>query len=274
MTLLLKVDKSNYFSKEANWEYLGASQIKSWSNCEASTLAELKGEYKREQSNSMKIGSMVHAANEGKLEEFQANHPEMFSKKTKEPLADFKTAERVISYMQNDTLIQKALSGQKEVILTAELFGVQWKIMIDSYNPDKGMFADLKVMSTLYDRYYNVETGMWENFIQHYKYLAQMALYAEIERLATGRETPLVPYLVILTKQNPPDSIILKGLLEDQEQYLSEMEMAVDRIVAIKAGIEKPIPCNNCEYCRSTKKTKIMQYKDFELLAKNGGLKL
>lgn len=37
----------NYFSAENNMKYMGSSQFKSFMKCEAGTMAELKGEYKK-----------------------------------------------------------------------------------------------------------------------------------------------------------------------------------------------------------------------------------
>jgi hypothetical protein len=86
------------------------------------------------------------------------------------------------------------MGGKKQIILTAELFGTQWKIKIDSYHPDK--IVDLKVMRSM-------ERVMGQSFVEHWGYDLQMAIYSAVE----GRE--LATYLAVVTKQDPPDKEII-----------------------------------------------------------------
>jgi len=51
----------NYFSQENNMKYMGASQFKSFMNCEAAALAEIKGEFEREKTVALLVGSYVDA---------------------------------------------------------------------------------------------------------------------------------------------------------------------------------------------------------------------
>ena len=206
--------KENYFSLEASNEYFSVSQYKSFCECEAKAKAEVDGKFVRKQSEDQLVGSMVHAANEGTLDEFRKNNPALYCKqkgKEGQLLSKFKNAEITIDYMMNNKLIQRALSGEKERLFTSEMFGTKWKILIDSYNPGIGIFTDLKIMSNFYDTFYNVEGGVRYNLMEQYGYLLQMAVYAEVERLANNRDNCLQPHVVIITKQVPPDSIILKN---------------------------------------------------------------
>lgn len=65
----------NYFSPENSMKYLGSSQFKSFMRCEAAALAELRGEYQREVSDALLIGSYVDAHYDGTLDIFRAQHP-------------------------------------------------------------------------------------------------------------------------------------------------------------------------------------------------------
>ncbi len=49
------VTRENYFSPENQMEYWGASQLKSFMECEAMALAELKGQYKRESTTALLV---------------------------------------------------------------------------------------------------------------------------------------------------------------------------------------------------------------------------
>ena len=59
MAKLLKLNAENYFSEQANRDYYSVSQIKSFLDCPVKTMAELNGEYVREQNTGMLVGSYV-----------------------------------------------------------------------------------------------------------------------------------------------------------------------------------------------------------------------
>jgi hypothetical protein len=60
---------------------MGVSQFKAFEKCEAAALAELTGEYQREKTVSLLVGSYVDAHFEGTLDVFKAQNPEIFTKK-------------------------------------------------------------------------------------------------------------------------------------------------------------------------------------------------
>ena len=55
----MKLTADNYFSQEAQMEYMSASQFKAFDKCEAAALAEIKGEYIREKTTALMVGSYV-----------------------------------------------------------------------------------------------------------------------------------------------------------------------------------------------------------------------
>lgn len=257
--------KDNYFSLEANRHYMSVSQFKSFvpsfGGCEAAAVAELNGEYEREPSNAMIEGSYIHAWNEGALEEFKANNPDLYSSRGKtagQLKVNFQHCNKMIEVLENDPLVMKALAGQKEMIFTTELFGIEWKCMIDSYQ-DK-LFTDLKCMKSMSDKFWNVEHNCYENFIQHYGYDFQMSVYAEIERLAIGRVCWIIPHMVIVTKEDPPDHDILYFDYDAIESGLMIVEKHIERVKAVKSGDVEPERCEKCEYCRATKKIKTVKH--------------
>ena len=65
----------NYFSPEMNMKYMGSSQFKAFMECETMALAEIKGEYAREKSVSLLVGSYVDAHYEKTLDLFKAQNP-------------------------------------------------------------------------------------------------------------------------------------------------------------------------------------------------------
>lgn len=271
----MKLNSNNYHSLEANRRYMSVSQFKgflpSYGGCEARSMAILNGEYERPYNQAFVEGHYVHAWNEGKLDEFKESNPHLYSTRgaSKGRLkSEFKHCDTIIEALESDELIMKVLDGKKEVIMTAELFGVEWKIMIDSYQPDlgtTGVFADLKVMRSLDGKYWNNDAQMYENFIQHYGYDLQMGIYAEVERLNTNKEHWAIPHMVVATKENPPNKEILYFDYDSIQSSLNIVENNIERVKAVKSGEEEPIRCEKCEYCRLTKKAKIRHYAEFEL---------
>ena len=138
MSAKFQLTAGNYYSDEANEIYLSVSQFKDFvgtygrTGCEEMALAKIKGEYRTEPTNAMMIGSYVDSYYEGTLDEFRAKNPQIFRKDGK-LMSGFQKAEDIIARTERDELFQKYMSGQKQVIMTAELFGVPWKIKMDSY---------------------------------------------------------------------------------------------------------------------------------------------
>lgn len=266
----LQLTGENYFSDLANAQYLSVSQYKSFLSCEAMTMAKINGIYSTKSENeALLFGSLFHKWNEGEKEfnDFLLDNPQMFSTRgtTKGQLkATYSKVYDLIYRAEKDPVIRKALQGEKEKIFTAELFGIWWKICIDSYNPNLGYFADLKSMADIHGRYYKVEEQRYVDFISYYKYDLQMVVYSEIERIANNRNDNLNPLLVVITKESPPDAAIFKGFLDYKDMILAEVEMHTPRIIDLKNGIAEPKQCGRCEYCRSVKKTPIHILEQFK----------
>ena len=260
----MDLNAENYFSPEMNQEYMSNSQYKDFLNCEARAMATIRGEWNPEPSNEMLVGSMIHAWNEGPeaLAKFKAETPRMF-KKNGEPLASFAFADTMIEALKNDTICPYMLEGEKEVIMTTELFGSPWKIKVDSYKPDDSI-VDLKTTKSIWDLQWSSYYQSKVSFIEIYKYFTQFAIYMEVERLAHGRDTWLSPYIVAVSKENPPDKAVIDLTDDIRIQYeLNQIEMNMPRILAVKSGITEPKKCGRCAYCRSVKKVNdIISYRD------------
>ena len=56
---MVRLNSKNYYGKKANQEYMSVSQYKSFLKCEACAMAELNGEYEREESSALLLGSLV-----------------------------------------------------------------------------------------------------------------------------------------------------------------------------------------------------------------------
>jgi hypothetical protein len=235
-------------------------------------MAELIGKWKRKETDAMLFGKYVHAWNEGKLDDFIKKHPQMF-KKNGELYSQFSYTTNVINTIRKDKKIKQALSGKKEVIFTAEMFGIPWKILIDSYRPRKKQFSDLKTLRSLTEKVWIEEQRRSISIYEHRGYFVQIAIYAEIERLANKRSTDdyFWPYIVAVTKEKYPDKAIINFNSPEKSfhifiaEQLNSIGNHIERIKAVKSGKETPNRCNTCEYCRSTKKlTGTVHYSEFE----------
>lgn len=238
----------NYYSDIANQQYMSVSQYKSFCKCEAAAMAEIRGEWKRPETTALLVGSYVDSWFEGTLDEFKANNPEIYTK-TGGVKSDFIQAEQIIQRVQRDPTFMRYMSGKKQEIRTAELFGTLWKIKIDSLHPDK--IVDLKVMRSM-------ERIMGKSFVEHWGYDLQMAIYAAVE----GND--LCTYLAVVTKQTPSDIELISIPKWRRVELLEEVERSMPRILAVKSGAVTPVRCGVCEYCRSTKV--ITEPIDFELV--------
>lgn len=91
MSNLLKLTPENYYTKEANMQYVSVSQYKEFNGttgkmgCEAYAMAKLRGEVEEVTTTALMVGSYVDAYFEGTLPTFSAQHPEIFSSRGKPP---------------------------------------------------------------------------------------------------------------------------------------------------------------------------------------------
>ena len=252
--MTLKSLKKNYHSTENNKKYMSVSQFKSFKECEARTMAEIKGEYVPPVSTPQVVGSYVHAAFESDdaFREVEEQYSDMIFKKRGGKYADFETADRMIEAIKNDEFAMFALEGEKEQVYTADLFGVTWKAKVDSINHDRKSFTDLKTTQDLHKRYWSEKYDCWVSFVEAWDYLFQMAIYREIIKQNTGEY--YTPYIVAVTKENPCNKAVLHI---DPSRFDFEMEYAeleMERILQVKNEEIAPARCEKCDYCRSTKK--------------------
>lgn len=251
----MKLTNKNYYSKKANMEFLSVSQYKdfigTWGKygCEFTALAKLKGEYAPEHSKEMLMGSYIDSAYEGTLESFKEEHPEMFLK-TGGLKADFVKAQEAFERTQKDRLFKLYMSDKKQVIMTAELFGAQWKIKMDSYHPGK-CIVDLKYIKDIHERFWIKDLGYFVNFIENWGYDLQLAIYQLVVEKNTGDKLPC--YIAAVDKKKTPEIELIQIEQEELDRALIGIENNVQRILKMKTGLWIPDRCNKCDYCNMTK---------------------
>lgn len=232
-----------YFDQENQKQYFSASQFKAFCSCEAAAFAEIRGEYEPEKTVSLLVGSYVDAHFEGTLDVFRAKNPEIFTR-TGELKANFKQAETIIQRLERDDLFMRYMNGRSQVVMTGELFGYPWKIKMDSYHPGKAI-VDLKIMKDFAPVWVEGEGKI--PFVEAWGYDIQGAIYQAVE----GHHLPF--YLAAATKEKVPDLALYEIPQHKLDTALRLVEAKIDRFADIKAGLEEPVRCERCAYCKQTK---------------------
>lgn len=245
----MKLTNSNYYSVKANQKYFSVSQVKDFMKCEAYAMAKINGEWAEEPTTPMLIGSYVDSYFEGTLEEFKARTPQIF-KKDGSLKSDYIKAESIIERVSRDDLFMTCMGGQKQVIMTGEVFGAPWKIKMDSYIPHEAI-VDLKVVAKLRDPKFT-KRGFKQSFIETSKYDLQLGIYQEIVRQNTGELLDCI--IAGVDKQEYPDFDCILIPNEQLDFARSQIEWRMERFIAVKNHNEEPARCGKCDYCRATKK--------------------
>ena len=245
----MELTNDNYFSSEASRNYWSVSQFKSFNKCEACGLAEALGNYERPETDALLIGSYVDAYFSGELEKFEEERGSQMFKKNGEILAKFAHANDMINRIECDPLMCEYLEGEHQTIMTAELFGVPWKIKTDVYNGKR--IVDLKTTKDFED-IYDPAYG-FRSWIEFYGYDIQGAIYTRVEQAVTGRDKPLPFYIAAVTKEKTPDIKIIHIPEHILDAAFHLVEAKIERFDLIKSGEVEPIRCERCDYCKSTK---------------------
>ena len=244
----------NYYSKEANKEYMSVSQYKDFAGtygkmaCEFSPIEKLEERWAQKKTTPLLVGSYVDSYFEGTLEEFKKENPEIFTQKG-ELKANYKQAERIIARMERDPLFMQYMSGEKQVIMTGELFGAEWKIKIDSFV--RGIaITDLKVMASITKLEWVKDIG-YLDFVRYWGYDIQGAIYQEIVYQNTGERPPF--YIAAGTKEEEPNIEVIHVTQNYLDEAKHMVEMNMPRILRVKNGEAEPDRCEMCDCCRHTK---------------------
>lgn len=249
----MKLTADNYFSQEAQMEYMSASQFKEFDKCEAAALAEIKGEYVREKTTALMVGSYVGAYFSDEMEQFRIENPDIF-KRNGTLKSEYVQADEIIQRIERDDMFRRYMSGKHQVIMTGDICGVPVKIKMDSYHPGRAI-VDLKIMRDFQDVWVDGRGKL--TFVEAFGYDIQGAMYRAIE----GNNLPFI--IAAATKERVPDIAIISipdDVLDASMDYISSK---IRRFADIKSGTIEPERCGRCDYCKETKKLDcIIDYRD------------
>ena len=262
----MNLTRDNYYTTEADWQYMSCSQYQAWNECEAKELAKLQGKWKDEEKEAFIVGNYFHTHFEGAEahEQFcRENFDKIFKTRTVKgeqvvtgKYAPFEMADKMIAAAEADPLIKSLIDmpGENEKIMTGNIFGVPWRIRLDKYVQSGRMIIDWKTCASITELKWSDKWHEKVSFIDMYDYMMRAAVYSEIEKQnANSTEDP--PFIIVaLSKQDYPDKEAL--MLNHRQRYDYELEQIKKRlpeIQLIKEGRMKPKRCGCCDYCRATK---------------------
>ena len=251
----MQLTPENYYSQEANEAYMSASFVKGMRRCEAATMAEMRGEWKRPDSTALLQGQFVDECLTGDFGSWVLKHPEI-SKRDGNLKAEFMKCQEMVSRAKRDRVFMSTMEGEHQVIRTGVIDGIPFKAKYDVYK-------DLKTVKDFNPVYMPGQGRV--TFADAWDWPLQMAIYQQLSE--TKRATCL---LSVISKEDPPD---VNVVWIPQERLDTEMEILrrqLPRMEAVKAGIIEPNRCGKCAYCRSTHMImNISSLDDFEDMGGN-----
>ena len=269
----MELTRENYYTPDADWEYMSCSQYQAWNECEARELAKLQGRWVDEEKEAFLVGNYFHTHFESPEahEQFCNEHfDKIFKTKTIKgkggmpdqtvvtgKYAPYEQADKMIAVAEGDELIRSLLDipGENEMIMHGQLFGVPWRIRLDKYVSDGRMIIDYKTVANISELRWSNEMREKVTFIDAYGYMMRAAVYSEIEKQNAQSDKDPNFLIIAISKQDYPDKEVL--MLNHRQRYDYELEKIKERlpmIQMIKEGRAKPKRCGFCDYCRATKK--------------------
>lgn len=248
-----KLTKETY---KTNHNYMSYTRFSKFLKCEAAAAAN----YYQPPTEAQLVGSYVDAYFSDELDEFKKDHPEIFNSKNGELKAKFQFAEVLIKRIESDETFMKMLSGEKQRIMTGVIEGMPFKIKMDSYKPGK-FIVDLKVMKD-FNKVWNNTFKKYTNFIEAYDYDIELAIFQEIESQNSEDHKKLPCYIAAITKEEPCGDVDGFSFSQSKlNESLDFVKRQIPRISGILEGKIAPNRCEQCEYCKKTKKMRILDWE-------------
>lgn len=205
--------QDNYYSTEADMEYMSCSQYQGFLECEAKQLAKLQKRWVDEPSQAFLVGNFFHSYFEGEEAhaKFKRENLDIFTKssvkkyesaleakafqnviggKTNinpegelELLSPFKQALKMIEVAEKDPLIKQFIDmqGENEIFMTGYIGETKFKIKMDKYIRDKRFIIDYKSVANIWETSYNPVKQVRQTFVEMYGYVMRAAVYSLIE---------------------------------------------------------------------------------------------
>lgn len=250
-----KLKSENYYNPEMAHKYCGYSQYKDffgtgkYKGCEAKAMAILKGEWVEEPTPAMTVGSYADSFWDNTQEEWIEQHKDTVYNTRGKKYVDFEKADNALERCSRDKLFCQFMGGEHQKVMTANFFGLDWKIRMDSYN--EGIcIVDFKYIADLSEKKFVPDFGK-VSWVEYYGYDIQGAIYQKVVEINTGKKLPY--FLCAVDKGKEPDIEIIQIPDTILSDTLSLIEYNAPRYKAVKYDGAEPDRCECCDYCKHTK---------------------
>ena len=245
--------------------YMSTSRFKNYITCESRALAIDNGiwEENSDVPKALILGNYVHTAFESDLvhQAFIEEHRGLIFKKNGLKYADFILADDCIETLRNDTYFMEQYNGsqgdrvEKELIVTGNLGGLDFKGKVDSINLTKGYFVDLKTMRSIKQETFSpmLRQRVPQVVFNIYEYLYHVQAYVYQQLLFQQEVDHFTPYIAAVSKEEYPDKeyIVLDDAVLDEGKQIFETH--IERVRQVFKGEVIPKPCGEYDYCRHEK---------------------
>ena len=247
------LNRDNYFSVEADKEFMSVSQFKNFEKCEAKALNDIEKE-SQEDKQCFLEGALFESLVTGDAKLFMAQHPELISSRgatagqIKSNYAKVvSAAEKFNSQKFFADIVEKC---EKQVILTGEICDVKVKCAIDLFDKKTNSIYDIKCMKDFKEQW-NTEEKKYVPWYYTYGYVLQLAVYRELVRQNFGEPKELG--LLSASKEDSPDIQALSFSSDLLDLEFEKFKDKIKRYDLIKKGFVEPISCGCCDYCKANK---------------------
>jgi hypothetical protein len=265
---------SNYYSPEADAEYMSVSQFRRWQECAAAAHAwyvrrDPKAEFKATEAMALSAYGDALLLDPPAVPGILSQYAEHLALKNGNPST---TAVRILGMVEfvkkqfPDFAAVLARSSLQRII-TFKIGGVPWKGRLDILDTEQRMVWDVKMVADLFGTEYVPRLGQRGNFIAASGYGTQLAVYQEgVAQAVLGGEG-YGAGIIGIQKPTPtaPVPMLRAFRWTDQVQLFSELQAVaamMPRISALKSqpdirsiehdGDEPRLRCGVCSYCRAT----------------------
>jgi hypothetical protein len=259
--MCIVITSRNYHDLENKRTHFSASQWRSWCECEAKTLAYIRGDWKQPETEALLVGSYVDRALTApdELEAWVARHKDDVFGKKGDKSAAFRKADKMIERVKKDEMWQRlAKIGKFQEVLTGKIGGTDWAYMADVLvdDPAIAMLLDFKTCADFDEEWMLTDGNKWQkgHWIDAAGYWRQLAIGRELFIQKYG----YAPVCGIIASKKPATDDKEVGLgmwVMDNEVRLGceigRIEELLHRIIAVKACELPPTKCGRCEYCLS-----------------------
>jgi len=286
------LNKGNYYENEANWQFMSVSQFKSFQQCEARTMAELKKDWEKEMDNiALLVGNFVHSyfESEDEHESFkQENASSMFKEPTVAEIKakldhaeiDYKKSikkddlisiaeENKISIPTGDLLSKFAIGNQMiERVEKDPLFNHLWQgeseVIIVEEMFGVTWKARIDLLNVEKGYFIDLKTSQqlnkrfwnkrYSGWVSFVEEYGYTIQMAMYEKMLEKKYgKPFKGIIYAVSKQTPSDIGAIKVEQRKLEFELEFVEAQIEHVMKVKNGEEKPVMCGQCDYCREKK---------------------